>query len=78
LFELVQLRPIDQPSDHLTHIVWAAQARRYRAIELSRVIVGIACRLRWMRGARRTQAGHDAARNGQSMSVILSVVVADA
>ena len=79
LLELVQLRVIDQPRDHLAHVVGLAQARRQHAVEL---------RPDRRRGSRAARGGavagggrrcaDDAARDRQRVGVVLGVVIAHA
>ena len=38
LLELLELRAVDQPGDHLAHIIGPRQAHRHDAVELGRVV----------------------------------------
>ena len=77
--ELIEFAAIDQPRDHLPHVIGIAHVAGDDAIQLRRVVMRFGRRFqRQRRALAPVQARHDAAADRQGMPIIAGVMVDDA
>ena len=79
LLELVQLRAVHQPGDHLAHVVLRGERGRHDPVDLGGVVTRLAWRdQRHVRPVRGAEVPGDPPGDGERMAVIRRIMVGDA